>query len=58
MPTMKTIDADVVVQAITEIAGCKPLFRTQPELQQYMSAIERIAAVVGMTVPWGQGAPE
>ncbi|MFA7248174.1 MAG: hypothetical protein WC273_00910 [Dehalococcoidia bacterium] len=55
---MKTIDADVVVQAITEIAGCKPLFRTQPELQQYMSAIERIAAVVGMTVPWGQGAPE
>jgi hypothetical protein len=51
---MTTVDADVIMQAIAAIATLEPLFRTQPELEQYMAAIERIAGEVGAKVPWGQ----
>ena len=57
MPRMTTVDADVIVQAIATIAALEPLFRTQPELEQYMAAIERIAGEVGLKVPWGERGP-
>ena len=55
MPRMKTVDADVIVQAIDEIATLQPLFRSSPELEQFMSAVERIAETIGTTVPWRRG---
>ena len=55
MPNMKTVDAEVIVQAINDIATFQPLFRTQEELERFMSAIMQIAEAVGTTVRWGDG---
>lgn len=53
MPNMKTIDTEPIVEAINDIAAFQPLFRTQEELEHFMSAIMRIAEAVGTTVRWG-----
>lgn len=52
MPNMKNVDADVIVEALADLTSGEPMFRTQPEVERYMKALERIADQVGATVPW------
>ena len=52
MPNMKTVDADVIAGAIADLTAGEPLFRSQPEVERYMKAIERIAEQIGVGVPW------
>lgn len=56
MPRMTNVDADVIAQAVADIASVEPLFRLQEDMEKYMTAVNRIAETIGMTVPWGQSA--